>query len=258
MAISPEEIRSKDFLVALRGYDKDEVAAFLRLVADEHAEMVERLAQVDHQALGGDRRPADAFAGLGDKVEVVLRTAADAAAQLRAQSEKEAGEVRAAAVRESQRVIEAAQAELETAHGLRGEAEQEAAYIRAEAREEVARLRDEARTELEAARQARMLAARNVAQLAASASRREEALVAETQRRLALALSAAEAEVEHALTDVLQGCARLRSVEARALMNLDTTAPDDAADAGGHEAGERQAQNGAFGAEVEPVAETPT
>ena len=33
MAITPEEIASKEFLVGLRGYDKDEVRAYLQTVA---------------------------------------------------------------------------------------------------------------------------------------------------------------------------------------------------------------------------------
>ena len=34
MPFTPEEIESKEFLVVLRGYDKEEVGGFLRAVAD--------------------------------------------------------------------------------------------------------------------------------------------------------------------------------------------------------------------------------
>ncbi|MCU1454719.1 MAG: DivIVA protein, partial [Acidimicrobiales bacterium] len=35
MALTPDEIAGKEFLVGLRGYDKDEVRAFLTVVADQ-------------------------------------------------------------------------------------------------------------------------------------------------------------------------------------------------------------------------------
>ena len=36
MPFTPEEIESKEFLVVLRGYDKEEVGSFLRAVASGH------------------------------------------------------------------------------------------------------------------------------------------------------------------------------------------------------------------------------
>ena len=36
MALTPEDIESKKFLVGLRGYDKDEVTAFLQEVATDY------------------------------------------------------------------------------------------------------------------------------------------------------------------------------------------------------------------------------
>src|SRR5256885_8540419 len=50
---SPEEIESKEFLVVLRGYDKDEVGSFLRAVADDVRALTEQAAQA-----GGDSAPA--------------------------------------------------------------------------------------------------------------------------------------------------------------------------------------------------------
>ena len=42
---SPEEIESKEFLVVLRGYDKDEVGSFLRSVADDVRSLNDQIAQ---------------------------------------------------------------------------------------------------------------------------------------------------------------------------------------------------------------------
>src|SRR5947208_14833413 len=50
--VSPEEIESKEFLVVLRGYDKDEVGSFLRAVADDVRALNAQLTE------GGGAAPA--------------------------------------------------------------------------------------------------------------------------------------------------------------------------------------------------------
>jgi DivIVA domain-containing protein len=52
-AITPEEIRGADFTIALRGYDRAEVEAFLREVAAEMAELKES-SESPYQAVGED------------------------------------------------------------------------------------------------------------------------------------------------------------------------------------------------------------
>ena len=47
MPFSPEEIESKEFLITLRGYDKDEVQAFLRAVAADYRGIVEDSRSAD-------------------------------------------------------------------------------------------------------------------------------------------------------------------------------------------------------------------
>lgn len=41
MSLSPHEIRNKRFMVALRGYDKEEVESFLGTVADTYDEVLD-------------------------------------------------------------------------------------------------------------------------------------------------------------------------------------------------------------------------
>lgn len=251
MSLTPEEIRSKDFLVAVRGYDKEEVEAFLGSVAEEFAAMRERLADAWADGQGGPSPGPDPFAGLGDQVASIMRTAADGAAQVRSDSDREAAAVRAAALRESAQVTEAAQAELEAANELRAEAEQQAAQVRAAAREEASRIREEARLELEHAREARAAAARQATELGASTARRQEALVADAEARLAAMLSAAEQEIDWAVAEILRGCERLRGVQGRALV----LPIDPVSDAAGDD--QREADANSFAERRSTVGEAP-
>ena len=76
MALTSSEIASKEFLVGLRGYDKDEVRAFLQAVAEAF----------DQQGAGAAPAAAAATAapsGIGDlggQIESILNTARDEAA----------------------------------------------------------------------------------------------------------------------------------------------------------------------------------
>ncbi|HUQ38583.1 MAG TPA: DivIVA domain-containing protein [Acidimicrobiales bacterium] len=107
MGIVAEEIAGKQFIVGLRGYDRDEVQAFLRAVAEE----VRRL----HVELQTARIPSpDSPEALGTQVAAVMRAAQDQARELREAAIVEADALRAeaeAAKAEATRVLEEAQAE---------------------------------------------------------------------------------------------------------------------------------------------------
>src|SRR3954451_22279721 len=65
MALTPEDIESKKFLVGLRGYDKDEVTAFLHEVADDYRSAIDG-AGTGPAANGGSVDTADAEARAAD------------------------------------------------------------------------------------------------------------------------------------------------------------------------------------------------
>ena len=98
----PEDIQNQDFLVGLRGYDKDEVRTFLAQVAQEHASVLAELDQV--RTTGGAPAPAaaapadaDDFENLGASVAAVLRAAKDSAAEVVAAAEQRREAIQAAA-----------------------------------------------------------------------------------------------------------------------------------------------------------------
>ena len=115
--MQPEEIHHRDFLVGLRGYDKDEVRSFLADVAAEHAGVLRELEQLREMVAA---QPAaatirDDFEDLGASVASILRAAKESAAELTGEAEQHAASIRseAAAIREGaiaegERIIAAA------------------------------------------------------------------------------------------------------------------------------------------------------
>ena len=92
MPFAPHEIENKRFVVALRGYQTDEVEAFLRAVAADYRAALEaqQVSTPDH---------------LIAEIERVMRKTREEAereaAEIRAAAEQEAAEIRAAARREA-------------------------------------------------------------------------------------------------------------------------------------------------------------
>jgi DivIVA domain-containing protein len=93
MPFAPHEIENKRFVIALRGYQTDEVEAFLRAVAADYRAALEE---------AGVGTPDNLIA----EIERLMRTARDEAdrdaADLRAAAEKEAAQLREAAQREAE------------------------------------------------------------------------------------------------------------------------------------------------------------
>jgi DivIVA domain-containing protein len=130
MPLSPEQIATKRFVVALRGYDKDEVDSFLLEVSEQVAE---HLPGQDGAPVSPGREPSppsgitdDALRRFAEQIEAVLRSAVTAADQIRARAEGEAEATKASALR-AQAEAEAAQAGV--AKVLRAAQESEAKAI---------------------------------------------------------------------------------------------------------------------------------
>jgi cell division initiation protein len=134
---SPEEIESKEFLITLRGYDKDEVQAFLRAVAADYRSLA------DTSRAPVPVSTSNPFESLGEEVGTVLKVARESANALRQKAEDEAGAARRRAEEESAALRNAASA---AAKRLTEEAERHAIEVRAAAEREAGdRLRETAR-----------------------------------------------------------------------------------------------------------------
>ncbi len=217
MPLSPEEISNRDFLVALRGYDKAEVEAFLRDVASQYADLMAEVVRAREEASTGSVPAADPFLDLGDHVASLMRTASEAAAQLRTEAEQEATSIRTGAQEEAAHAAAEARLELDAASELRAQAEREAAQLRAAAREEVARIRNEAGQMLDAARETRATVEREAKELRESAARHEQELRARAEQTVAQLVASAKQEIGEAMRQVLGGSERLQRVEQRPL-----------------------------------------
>ena len=139
MPFSPEEIESKEFLITLRGYDKDEVQAFLRAVAADYRGVVENA----RSAATPVSTTSNPFESLGEEVGTVLKVARESANALRQKAEDEAAATRRRAEEESAALRNAASA---AAKRLTEEAERHAIEVRASAERDAGeRLRETAR-----------------------------------------------------------------------------------------------------------------
>ncbi len=122
MPLSPQEIERKHFLMALRGYDKDQVDAFLRELAAEQQALLEAVdAARTERGTGNSQKAPDPFENLAVQIKSILKHAAEQADQLRS-----------AAADDVARQLEAARRELVKAGTIRAAAEQEAAKARRE------------------------------------------------------------------------------------------------------------------------------
>ena len=123
MPFTPEEIDSKEFLITLRGYDKDEVKAFLKAVAADFR------AALDSAAPPVEA-PGNAYEALGKDIGQVLQVAKQSADQLKKRAEEEATSMRRRAEEEANTLREAAS---NAARRLTEEAERHSVQVRAEA-----------------------------------------------------------------------------------------------------------------------------
>lgn len=111
MPNTPEEIEQHEFLVTLRGYDKDAVKTFLASVAAEQKRLLDELAHANN-------KQATAFESLGDEVSSVVQAAHTAANEIKEKAEKvgrdaldEARRVRVASTKQAKERLAAAESE---------------------------------------------------------------------------------------------------------------------------------------------------
>ena len=120
MPVAPGEIADREFFTSTDGYDKEEVKAFLRMIAREHDALIEKLRTVDQSDVSG----------VGETVRDVLESASATAKRLRTEAEASAREVRSRAEEEAKLLRDATG---EATAKLRREAEEYAFEIRAAA-----------------------------------------------------------------------------------------------------------------------------
>ncbi|MFP4311913.1 MAG: DivIVA domain-containing protein, partial [Nitriliruptoraceae bacterium] len=132
MPLTPEQIVAEEFRLRARGYDRDEVDAFLDRLADQVEADTARLGALEQRAAALEAE----LVAVRERETTLTRTLAtvqDAADRARSEAEAEVAELRSAT---EQELAEArAQAEQEAAEA-RAQAEQEAEAIRAAAVEE--------------------------------------------------------------------------------------------------------------------------
>jgi cell division initiation protein len=137
VSLSPEQIVAEEFRLRARGYDRDEVDAFLDRLADQvEADAAERYRLEQRvTALEGELAAAREREATLTRTLVTVQDAAD---RVRTEAEAEVATLRTATERELTATREQAQRE---ADELRAAAEDEAARLRASATEEAVRLR---------------------------------------------------------------------------------------------------------------------
>ncbi len=103
MSLTPEQIAEKDFLVAMRGYDKEEVRYFLRTVAAAFRSAAQPAEPEEIVGPDSAAEPATApapassdtdWTNLGEEIAAVLRTAHEQASGLRTDAQNEVTNLR--------------------------------------------------------------------------------------------------------------------------------------------------------------------
>lgn len=103
--LDPDEIERREFLVSLRGYDRDEVHEFLATIAAGVRDLL---------GSGGGDRPrtaaeiGDDFTRLGQEVASLLRAAQESADRIVAEARTEADDLRGFAERDREAILTAA------------------------------------------------------------------------------------------------------------------------------------------------------
>jgi DivIVA domain-containing protein len=193
--MKPEDIQGRDFLVGLRGYDKDEVRIFLAEVAAAHEAVLTELDAARTAPVVEAPAPAPAtsdntFDDLGASVAAILRTAQESASGIAGDAATKAAELKEAAERYATSLREEAEVArdmaLDAAEGIKTQAAAELAEARAQA-ERIVREATETVRQIEIESEARMN------NKAAEVAAREAALrsrLAEASEELQLALVA--------------------------------------------------------------------
>jgi DivIVA domain-containing protein len=132
MPFTPEEIANKRFVVALRGYDRDEVDSFLKEVGDEVGSLLRRV----EGRSGAVAADVDVFGQFGAQIESIARSAVAAAEDIRVQAEHRAADILSAARREVQQLRDAAVRDLAGVREQWDQERQDLLKVEAEIRQE--------------------------------------------------------------------------------------------------------------------------
>lgn len=134
MAFTPEEIEQKEFLNGLRGYEKEEVRAFLEAVATDQKRLTEELARLKS-------RSTDPMEMVGQEVGAVLKSAQDTAALLETKARKESEALVSQAQQRAEQMLSEAQ---ERVSSMTSKASQQAESVRSKAEAYATSKREEA------------------------------------------------------------------------------------------------------------------
>lgn len=222
MPLTPEEIREQKFSINLRGYEKEQVDAFLQQVAGDYEAAISAIASA-----------SDPYGALGKEVGSVLRSAQESAEKIRRDAEIEIRSQREAVTEEATEALrqanEAATATLEEARDkafhmtqdaerrareaeevaqtARQLAQDDAVDIRRQAAEEAAATLDAAASKAE---QLTKEAQRHARELRQTAERQGQELLRDASARHE-SLQAHENELQGRVEEVDKALARLRS-----------------------------------------------
>ncbi len=188
MPLTPAEINSKDFLVSLRGYDREEVRAFLAAIAADYKSALAAATQAE--------TGATSYEQLGGEVGRVLEAARDAAEEMHRRAEEETEALRRNVSEEAENLLSAATM---AAAQLKEEAEKLASEVRSQAGRHDVTVRAEADRYSE---QVRKDAKREAQEVTKTAAQRVQRLRA-AEMRIRGGFSAIEALIREARDDVL-------------------------------------------------------
>ncbi|MFN2556971.1 MAG: DivIVA domain-containing protein [Nitriliruptorales bacterium] len=207
---TPEEIAARQFLIALRGYDRDEVTTFLGRVAEDYRALLDRVDELESELARAastttvSADPREAFRQLGEETTRILIAAEEAAAQLRQRAEEEAqSELEAARNTATNELDTARRSAAEELQHARRTAAQELQQARRTAAEELDQARRAASEELDQAH-------RRAQDTVVTANRHREE-VAEIVRELEEARQRLADDLEGAVQSVEAAVVRLRS-----------------------------------------------
>ncbi len=210
--LTPAEIASRSFRLRMRGYDPDEVHAYLSELASALGEITAEREQLRLQA-GAPKDLGSEFEQIGREVTAVLEAAREAAESMRTRASADASRWRSEAVAEAESERRQARSDAENLRGdawttaaeLLEQAQAEATRIRTEAEKEAMRLVGEA--ELETHR-GQAQSRREAEEIVRAAKMDAEKLVLEAQARHEQLIEAAQRQAEAAQE-------RARALESR-------------------------------------------
>jgi DivIVA domain-containing protein len=142
----PEDILERDFMVGLRGYDKDEVRSFLAEIASDQAALLTELetlraappvaapAPAEPAPVLVQAGPGDEFENLGASVAAILRAAKESSSEITDAAETQAAATLQAAETQATEIREAAERYAESVRRQADEVRESAAAITEEAR----------------------------------------------------------------------------------------------------------------------------